>query len=55
MDEKRERAIQGIAQLLRVSAFDVEIRVKKKPKGVKIVVELTQEQLDHSLRNLYFL
>lgn len=55
MDEKRERAIQGIAQLLSVSAFDVEIRVKKNPKGVKIVVEVTQEQLDHSLSKLNFL
>ena len=55
MDNKHERAIQGIVTLLRVLPFEVEIRVKKKPKRVKIVFELTQEQLNSLLSKQNFL
>lgn len=38
--------IEGIANLLRCSSFTFEYRVKKKPEGIKIIIEVTQEQLN---------
>ena len=46
LEEKREQAIQLIADLLRDNEFTFEYRVKKKPQGIKIIYELTQEELD---------
>ena len=45
-EEKREQTIQGLISLLRISQFDVEFKVKKKPAGIKITIEVTQEQMD---------
>ena len=45
-EELREKVIEGIADLLRCSSFSFEYRVKKKPEGVKVISEVTQEQLD---------
>ena len=45
-EEKREQVVQKIADLMRTSSFSVEYRVKKKPKGVKIVIEMTQEEMN---------
>ncbi len=45
-EEKREQAIQSLANMLRTSPFQVEFKVKKKPKGIKVIIEVTQEQMD---------
>ena len=45
-EEQREIVIQNIAGLLRKTSFSVELKVVKKPKGIKIIQEVTQEQLD---------
>ena len=45
-EEKREQAIQGLADMLRTSPFQVEFKVKKKPAGIKVIIEVTQEQMD---------
>jgi hypothetical protein len=45
-EEQREKVIEGIADLLRCSSFSFEYRVKKKPEGIKIISEVTQEQLN---------
>jgi hypothetical protein len=45
-EEKREQAIQAIANTMRDCGFDVELQVKKKPKGIKVIIEVTQEQMD---------
>ena len=45
-EELREQTIQGIAELLRHNAFSVEFKVTKKPKGVKIIYEVTQEEMN---------
>ena len=45
-EEKREQTIQGLINLLRISQFDVEFKVKKKPAGIKVIIEVTQEQMD---------
>jgi len=45
-EEKREQTIQGLADMLRPSPFQVEFKVKKKPAGIKVIIEVTQEQMD---------
>ena len=45
-EEKREQTIQGIADMLRTSPFQVEFKVKKKPPGIKVIIEVTQEQME---------
>ena len=44
--EKREQTIQGLADMLRTSPFQVEFKVKKKPAGIKVIIEVTQEQME---------
>jgi hypothetical protein len=48
-EEKREQTIQGIADMMRSTQFSVEFNVKKKPKGIKVIIEVTQEQMDMML------
>ena len=45
-EEKREQAIQNLVELLRGNPFTMELVVKKNPQGIKIIYELTQEELD---------
>ena len=45
-EEKREQAIQGLADMLRTSPFQVQFKVKKKPTGIKAIIEVTQEQME---------
>lgn len=47
MDEnKREKTILGIADMMRAMPFQVEFRVKKKPAGMKIIIDVTKEYLE---------
>ena len=32
--------------MLRTSPFQVEFKVKKKPAGIKVIIEVTQEQMN---------
>lgn len=36
-----------VADLMRRSPFTFEFKVKKKPAGIKVVYELTQEEMDY--------
>lgn len=45
-EEKREQVIQGLTNLLQSTPFTVEYKVKKKPQGIKVIIEVTQEQID---------
>lgn len=45
-EEKREQIIQGLTDLLRFTPFTVEYKVKKKPAGIKVIIEVTQEQIE---------
>ena len=38
--------IQKVADLLRNSPFSFEFKVKKKPQGIKITYEVSQEEMD---------
>lgn len=44
-EEKREQTIQHLADMLRITPFQVEFKVKKKPAGIKVIIEVTQEQM----------
>ena len=45
-EEMREQAIQQVSGLLRTNPFSVEFKVVKKPKGIKVIYEVTQEEMD---------
>lgn len=45
-EEKREQAIEDISNLMRVMPFTVECKVKKNPKGMKIIYEVTPEEME---------
>ena len=45
-EEKREQVIQNLTELLRDNPFTFEFKVKKKPAGIKVIYELTQEEMD---------
>lgn len=45
-EEKREQVIQELTNLLQFTPFTVEYKVKKKPQGIKVIIEVTQEQMD---------
>jgi len=44
--EGREQAIQALTSMLETTPFSVEVKVKKKPAGIKVIIEVTQEQMD---------
>lgn len=45
-EEKREKVIQNIADMLRTNPFTFEFKVKKNPKGIKVIYEVTQDEMD---------
>lgn len=45
-EQQREKAIENIAGLLRRNPFSIEFKVKKKPQGIKIIYEVTQEEME---------
>ena len=49
-DEKREQVIQDITGLLRSNPFTFEFKVKKNPKGIKVIYEVTQEEMDNVIQ-----
>ena len=45
-EDPREGAIQKVADMLRHNSFSVEFKVKKNPKGIRIIYEVTKEHMD---------
>lgn len=45
-EQSREQVIDMIVDLMNHNRVTFEIQVKKDPKGVKVIYEVTQEQLD---------
>ena len=46
VEEQKEMLIESLASLLRTTPFTVEFKVVKKPKGIRIIHEVTKEQMD---------
>lgn len=44
-EQQREIMIQTIGEMLRETPFTFEFKVKKKPQGIKIIYEVTQDEL----------
>ena len=51
-EQQRERVIQGITEMLKINPFTFEFKVKKKPKGIKVVYEVKQEQLNEMMNQM---
>lgn len=51
-EENIEQVIQVIADMMRDSGFNLEFKVKKKPAGIKVIIEVTQEQMDAMVDNM---
>lgn len=49
-EEQREQTIQSLVEVLRRMPFSVEFKVKKKPQGIKIIYEVTQEYMDAMIK-----
>lgn len=50
IEDKREQVIQNIAEQLRYTPFAVEFKIVDKPQGIKIIHEVTREQMDALMR-----
>ena len=49
-EEQREQVVQNIADMLRRNPFTFEFKVKKKPQGIKVIYEVTQEEMDSMIK-----
>lgn len=49
-EEQREKVIQDLTNLSRRNPFTVEFKVKKNPKGIRVIYEVTQEHLDEMMK-----
>ena len=50
-ENPREQAIKRLSHLLRTTPFTMEFKVKKRPAGIKILYEVTQEEMDQLIKN----
>ena len=50
-EEKRELVIQNITEMLRHNPFTFEFKVKKNPKGIKVIYEVTQEEMNRMVND----
>ena len=51
--KQREQAINGLAEMMRYTHVTIEYAVKEKPEGIKVIIEVTQEQMDSMLEAAY--
>lgn len=51
LQEKREEIILMLADELRVTPFTFEIKVKENPKGIRIILEVTQECMNAAIQD----
>lgn len=51
-DEKREKVIGLIDDLLRTNNFSFEFKVVKNPKGIKVTFEVTKEELEAIMKKM---
>lgn len=49
-EEKREQIIQWLSEMMRVMPFETEFKVKKKPAGIKVIIEVTQEEMNGMMK-----
>lgn len=49
-EEQREQVVQNITGMLRNNPFTFEFKVKKRPQGIKVIYEVTQQEMDEMLK-----
>lgn len=49
-EEQREQVVQNITGMLRRNPFTFEFKVKKRPQGIKVIYEVTQQEMDEMLK-----
>ena len=52
LEEKRDAAVQSLMELLKNNPVTMEYKVVKKPKGIKIIFEVTREEMDALMQML---
>ena len=52
LEEKRDAAVQSLMELLKNNPVTMEYNVVKKPKGIKIIFEVTREEMDALMQML---
>jgi len=50
IEEQRKQVIRDVIRLLKHNPFTFEFEVKEKPKGIRIICEVTKEYLDEVMR-----
>lgn len=50
-EKARKEIVQHISDMLMNNGFTFEYAVKKNPKGIKVIFEVTQEQLNKIIEN----
>lgn len=48
----RQKVIESITEMLQTTPFTFECKVVKEPKGIKIIHEVTQEEMDALTRQM---
>ena len=48
----RQKVIESITRMLQTTPFTFEFKVVKEPKGIKIIHEVTQEEMDTLTRQM---
>ena len=51
-EKARKKVVQCITDMLMTHGFTFEYAVKKNPKGIKIIQEVTQEELDAMIQEV---
>lgn len=52
-EEIREQTIQSLADMMRTTTVQVELKVKTNPAGIKVVIDVTKEQMEEIKDQLY--
>lgn len=52
LEEKRDAAVQSFIELLKNNPVSMEFKVVKKPKGIKIIYEVTREEMDALIQQM---
>lgn len=45
-EEQRKKAVEHIIGLIENNPFTFEFKVMKRPKGIRVIYEITQEEMD---------
>lgn len=50
-DQKIDALVDQLGKMMHYTPFTIEYKAKKKPKGIRIILEITQEEIDALMTN----